>query len=373
MKAKCTILVFWAAFLVLVMNPTSEAVNTRDIDRVRNKGVLDNEDLQLIDNFLAEAVYELVRTRDFTSVARLRTVILSRKSSQAQYAEQFSESAHKYISSGFKETSELTPKARKFNAILNLLILVDKLEDLRLTELAMERLNDENEAIRYWAVHSVTNSGIIKQLNSNKSANSGLASQIAARLQGLVEEACPDILALAADFAAEVNIRQGEDLLLQIADVRISKYVDWTVDYELLDADILKLLCDKISSGGPGASAAARRFGQLYSYVTQRYVKGQDFLTDTQKQQLASVLVETEQSCIGKLLGTPQSVIKRAVEQHNYAGLLQEHNRLLGNDRRAGRLADKLTFDYGKTANGSKRTAPLALPERPKQKLADKK
>ena len=343
MKAKWVIFAVLTAFFVLIVHSGSEAVNTRDIDTVRNKPVLDSTDLQIIDDFLDEAVRELVNTKDFTSIAQTRSTILARNSSrkssaQAQYAEQFSESAHKYISEGLKQAEQLTPEDRRFKVILNLLILIDGLEDVRLAELSIGLLKDENTVIRYWAVHSVTSPGFTKQLNASIATNPQLARRIVEQLKGLVERSRPEILALVAEFAAEVGIPEGEDLLGQIADMRIKRYADWTVDYELLDADILRLLYQKIYSEGlsksqPSAGrykpAVARRFGQLYSYVIQRYVKGRDVLNADQKQQLASVLVETEKSFISKLLGMPQSVIKGAVERDDYTRLLLEHNRLL--------------------------------------------
>ena len=64
MKIKWVIIAVLVAFLILVINPGSRAVNTRDVDNVRKKQVLDNDDLKIIDDFLAEAVQELVRERD---------------------------------------------------------------------------------------------------------------------------------------------------------------------------------------------------------------------------------------------------------------------------------------------------------------------
>jgi hypothetical protein len=98
----------------------------------------------------------------------------------------------------------------------------------------------------------------------------------------------------------------------------------------------------------------------------QRYIMGQDFLSDTVKQQLASVLVEMEIMCISRRMEMPQSIIKKAVEREDYTGLLQEHNRLLGDGTKAGQLSLRLNFDYGKKPDGTKRVAPLALPEPPK-------
>ena len=72
--------------------------------------------------------------------------------------------------------------------------LVDGLENLRLVDLAMNKLNDENEVVRYWAVHSITNPGITKQLNSTNAADLKLARNIIGRLTGLVDNGAPEIV-----------------------------------------------------------------------------------------------------------------------------------------------------------------------------------
>ncbi len=376
-KVKYPIFAVLVAFLVLVISIDAEAVSIRDIDDVRNKGVLDSSDFQVIDKFVSEAVRELVRARDFTSIAKIRTVISSRKSSsrpsdQGQYSERFSESAYKYISRSSEEASALKPQERQFKVVLNLLILVDSLEDTRLARLAMKMLSNENRTIRYWAVHSVTNPGLIKQLNTG---NSELAVEIAEQLSSVIEGASAEVLALIVKFAAEVNVQQGQDLLLKIADARIKKYADWTVDYALLDGSILKLLYGKMASGGSDRGGIGRRFGQLYSYAMQKYImdiNGGSFLSDGQRRQLASVLAEIEASCIGKApLNMPQITIRKAVGQGDYMTLSAEHSRLLGDETRAGELCSRLDFDYGKKPDGSRHTAPVALPERPKGEASD--
>jgi hypothetical protein len=370
--------VLTGVFLVFVVVSRCRAVDTGPIDKVRDKGVLDNSDLQIIDDFVADAVGELAKTEDFTSIAKIRMAILprsnsSRESAKTQYRAQFSESAYKHISKALEAAKELTLAERRFRVILNLLILVDSLQDLRLSDLAMKWLDDEDKAIRYWAVHSVTNAGIIEQLNSKEAPNLELAGKITEQLKKVVESSSPDTLALMAEFAAKVDIPEGEELLLQIADMRIKRYENWTVEYELLDSDILRLLDSRIPTGSMSKPDVSRRFGQLYSYAIQRYVKGRDVLSDTQKSQLASVLVETEISYISKRTKVAQSVVKNAVEQGDFTALLQEHDRLLGDETKVGQLPLKLNFDYGREPDGSRRIAPLVLPEPPKESISSTK
>ena len=375
MKSKWLFFTVLTAFFVLIAHTDSEAVNTKNIDAVRNKPVLDSADLQIIDAFLDAATQELVNTRDFTSISQIRSAILSRNSSRkssaaAQYEEQFSESAHKYISSSLEQAEQFAPEDKRYKVILNLLILIDGLEDVKLADLALVYLKDTNTVIRYWAVHSVTSPNFTKKLNSSKTANLPLANRIISQLKSLIgspEGQDTKLLAMVAEFAAEVDTPQGEDLLGQIADMRSKSYANWSVNYELLDSAVLKLLYEKITSGAINRRTLSQRFGQLYSYAIQRYVKGRSYLNTTQKYQLASVLVEVEKSCISKLLATPQTVIKRAIERDDYTRLLLEHSRLLGDETSAGELPQKLNFDYGASPNGSRLTAPLILQEPPQK------
>jgi hypothetical protein len=370
MKIKRVIFTILIASLIPLGLLRSQAIDTQEIEEVRQKGVLNSKDLQVIDNFLAEAIQEILKTRDFTSIARTRALILSYQSTQGQYAKQFSESAYKYISLALKQ-AETLPKERRFKVTLNLLILIDGLKDPQLADLALAKLKDDNKVIRYWAVRCVTNPGLISKLNPAEGANLRLLQRIVEGLEQLVDSSPPpadETLALITEFAAESNIPEGEDLLGQIADVRIKEYADWTVKYELLDSAVLKALANRISSStGSNKLEMARRFAQLYSYAIERYLKGQD-LSDTNRQYLASVLVETEDKCIGKLLGRPQSNIKRAIEENNISLLRQEYDRLFGNQAKAGELTTKLGIDYGTDANGRKRIAPLPLPDPPKPK-----
>jgi hypothetical protein len=383
MNVKWAFLTVLTAFFILAANSRAIAVNTRDIDSVLKKSVIDDQDRKVIDDFVAEAVQELVKTRDFTSIAKLRAVILSRKGSQGQYVQQFSESAYKYIKAGLEQAQTLRPDERKNNVIVNLLILVDGMEDLRLSDLAIGMLKDNNMVIRYWAVHCLTNPAIVQKLNSQTASNPQLAVTITEQLEGVVQTSKPEILVHIARFAANIDIPEGEQLLLHVADERIKRYADWTVTCESYDVIILKLLESEISlpsqSTGipvpattPRKPDVARRFAQLYSYVIERYIEGDKILSDDQKQQLASVIIEIEEKCITRLLdlSRPQAALRRAIERNDLAALSDEHNKLLGDATRSGQLPLKLGFDYGTTSGGSARTAPIPLPDKPQKPAA---
>jgi len=379
MKTKSVFLCVVAGFLVLGVNLLSWGAQTRDIDEIRTKPVLDGKDLRIIDDFVTEAVGELVKSTDFTSIAETRKVIAVRKdsdvaSSQGQYSGQFLESASRCISEGLRQAAGFTPDERRFKVIVNLLILVNDLEDRRLADIAIGLLGNENAAVRYWAVQCVCSAGMIQKLNPGQPEDAELVARIAGELGKIIETSRPEILSVAADFTGLPRVGQGEDLLVQIARARIKHYADWSVEYELLDGKVLKLLYEKMSSSSSGGSQTGRCFGQLYSYMIQRYIKdleGDTFLAPDSRQQLASSLVEIERSCVSRFIGVPQITIKRGVEQDDARNLAQEHSRLFGTEQAQGQLSEKLGSDYGPGPDGKKHTRPLSLPEPPENLPAD--
>jgi hypothetical protein len=353
------ILVFVVLLLFLPANLS--AVDTRKIAVVQNKDVLDSSDFGVIDDFVEEAVRELVEAKDFSDISKLRsdfvTNSISKKdSSSAQYRNQFTKSAVEHISGALKSSQSFAAD-RRFKVVLNLLIVIESLGDVQLSTLVLDKLDDNNAALRYWALKCFASPEVIRQLND--AGNSSLSAQVISRIGKVVEKCDDALLILIANFASEIKEEQAMELLNRIADMRIKQYFGWQVEDELTDMVILKSLYDKIISGQGGADSA-RRFAQLYSYVFQRYLKGTGKLSELHKQKLVTVMVEIEDKCISKLLGK-QTKIREAIGKKDNEALLREHDNLLGNANTEGKLPAKLNFVY-RGPDGRESTAPLALP-----------
>jgi hypothetical protein len=350
--------------LVLTPFTVSRAqVDARRIDEVFKKDVLTPEDFQVIDAFMTDAVARLVRTIDFTEVAKRRAVILTKQRPQAQYAQRFSEAAGKEIAAGFDYAgTEITDPARRFIVFTNLLILVNELNDPRLADLAIRMIPQENPAVRYWAVQASTNPGVWQKLGQDQASAGQIARKIIDACNPVVATSSPETLLLMAQFAGRNSTPPADDLLGRVAEARIKSYATADVKYELVDTAILKLLSDKITAGSTPNPQLARQFAQLYSFAMQRYIKGvrANALREASRNYLASVLVTTEEQCLSKLLGAPQATIRRAVEASDMDGLQAEHDRLLGGANQAGALPSKFNFTYGSTGNSR---VPQALPE----------
>lgn len=372
-RAVSVILVF--SVVLAVLSVSQAVVDLRRIEEVATKNVLTAEDLRVIDDFMNDAVTDIVRTEDFTAVSKTRSIILNHQADKAQpsargqYAQQFSESAYKQIAEAIKEAEALSSASRRFKVVANLLILVENLEDPRLIDLAIEQLGAENGPVRYWAVRAATDPELWAKLSQNQTNAARLAATIMARCSQAAAGSNADVLRLMAEFAGRFDTSAAAELLAAVADARIARYADWTVEYELVDGVVLKTLTDKLLGGAAPEPQLARRFAQLYSFVIQRYIKGRSasggLLDDASRNYLVAVLVQTEQNCLGRLLAAPQATITRLVTADDLDGLGAEHDRLLGAPGEAGVLPARLGFTYGTEGQG--RAAPATLPDPPQR------
>ena len=368
------ILVF-ILFVVLLYPAFVIAVDTEDIEYVLDKAeggdVLGDSDIELIDDFLASAFDEMLFAEDFFEAVRARVAISTRKGPKQanQYSLHFKTSAGKQIDSTLTEVNEWEDDDRKVQAWRNLVILLGELESMELVQLGLPLIDHEDAAIRYWAVKSITNPSIAAQLVSETDGDAELASEIVRLLGELVQtEKRPEILNLIARFAGVLEGAGATELLMAVADSRIKVYEDWTVKHELMDAGLLRMLGRKIllETSAQQRRLLCSKFAQLYSYVIQRFIMG-DALSQATMAQLASVIVEAEQTAIAELMDRPQKTIRSAIEKRNFTTLQKEHDRLLGTEAKAGTVLEKLGFDYGKDTGGAAVIFPnkLTLPEEP--------
>ena len=353
------------AFIAVLLCPVFAAgvVDTAEIDEVRRRTILNEQDQLTIETFVSQATQELLNTENPGDVASARVVLVSRsksqqESAQIQYGPYFFSAVQKDLSNALQEVAQMPASKQKTIITLNMMILVNDLGNIELSKMALLKLkvDNENTTVRYWAVKAVTNAEIIAQLNSTENGQTGLAREYINLLKSVAKkETCPEITNLIATFAAQIKGSDATGLLEQIADARIAKYADWTVDNELLDMAVLKALFDSIASASLG-----RRFAQLSSYVIQRYLSAGDTLTEEQKQHLASVIVSSER-LLKKMINAQVGNLQRSIEKNRPAILAEEHDALFGSDSAQGTLPLALGFDYGKKPDGSIRTAPLKL------------
>ena len=347
------------------------------IDRVRskatNRGVLDDGDMRVIDDFIAASLEDIVHAEDYTELAEMRRLISDRKGrqGQSQYTAGFILSARKYIALSLEQVDSFKDSRLKIELYRNLVILVVELESADLVHLVFPLLDHTNNTIRYWAVKALSSDVVLAKLNAAV-PDKEFSDQIIAAIQSHIATSNPETLGLIVDFASKLQHPRASQILRDIADVRIKAYEDWSVSQELMDAALLKAIAKLIVNPAFSSDRLlfGRKFGQLYSYVIQRYMEGAEGLGSGSKLQLVSVIADVENSTLLGLTGKRQSTIRKAVESGGFSSLQREHDSLLGSRTAAGLLPKTLRFDYGRE-NGKTVTAPKKLPARPKPKPED--
>lgn len=359
--------VFWA---VSSCFNCAYGLNTSEVDTVRRKDVLSEADIDVIDRFVAGAISELTDSENFADVAATRIAFVSRGRSSSetaseQYESEFNRATAKYMGLVLDQIGTIEDKDRREKVVVNLLIVAENLGSLQISVNAVDFLEHPSSAVRYWAVKCFTDEDVISALNEPGADNAQIVRQIGQSLGKIIEGgASAEFVAMASGLAARLETGDMRDLLNLIADSRIERYRNWDVDYSPADAVILRNLADKIevTADSQSRAALARRFGQLYSFVIQRYIKGQGTLTEDQKNNLLSVMAEVERFAVSDLLeGWPGS-IKKALEADSISALRDSHDELLGSEGEAGMLAEEYGFEYDNAGQGS--TAPAVLPDR---------
>lgn len=369
MRTICYIVV--SILFVFLFSFDAAAVSTARIDVVRAKEMLADTDTAIIEEFLSAALDEFYAKTDFSDIASLRAVIISKSTSefesgQIQYGPRFLSAAQKQITQTLEKASKLPDSLRKQLLTMNLLILISDMGNLEISKIALDYIQTPDVMVRYWAVHCLTNSSILRQLNTAGSEQTTrLASQFVQNLQTAVKsESSGDILILAAQFAADLKTPAANELLMQISQKRAELYLNWQVNDETVECFILKSLSDRLQTDPDNTKIAAKEFAVLYSLVIQRYVLGIETLPAWNLGNLVSVIVQSEKY-ITRFISDWPSSFKRAIEKGGTAGLLAEHDAFFGSASMAGRLPTTAGFDYGKNANGSIMTAPPQLSKPP--------
>ncbi len=369
------ICLFFAVLGVSATYSSVFALNSTEIEGIRvakheSKARLIDGDKGVIETFVRSGLEELLLEEDAWEAVVIRVAILAQKggSELSPYSAAFIEAAVNNLKITIEDAGRLEDADRRQRMLLNLVIIAAELESTEMADIGLGMLASPDAATQYWAVRTVASPAIAAQLTSPIMGDEDLTRRIVSELDKVVGRAvAPETIRIVVEFADAVDTPQARALVLKIADSRMSLYENWTVKYELMDIILLSALGRQIMSetAEPKRLMACRKFGQLYSYVIERFILGGQVLSAGQKRQVASVIAEVENTIVSKLLGQSQVRLKKAVESAKVSTLESARKILLGSSGQTGSLGTKLKFDYGKTATGTTATTPKSLKSPP--------
>lgn len=349
--------------------PAFCAVETADIAAARSRSTtnVSAADLEVISKFWRTSLDRMFLAPETQEVVEVRRQLSEQKGTEGPFRTAYIEEAIKDISVAFETVEKVELADKKAIVHANLMILVAEFQEPKLIPLALKRVADTDDVVRYWAVKSLTQPTMITELTKPNSADK--QTVLKALLDRAAVEQLPQIMRMIIVFAGSVDDPAARQILTSVADARIEAYKNWTVINEDMDIYVLNALGGvAVLQQGETRSTFGRKFAELYSLVLQRYMKGQSTLSAQNMERLVTVIAEVDQNCLNKMFEIKTGIITAIGRK---TGLEREYETLFGNRMMAGQLAAKFKFDYGKDASGKAMTAPPELGAAP-QTLAGK-
>ena len=370
---KTSKLVLFFVLALVLSDRLAFGLSTANIERVRKNvlqasGPLASSDKDVIGDFVTAGLRELLLVEEGSEMTAIRLEIV-RFAGQTEPPSEYSFAYIKAVKSAMvpilRQVSGMPSSERKTAIELNLMILLGHLKSSELSGFGLPRLSHDNAAVKYWAVKVVADKSIATQLNSDITGDAELQAQIVSGLMRLMTEETPAvILNTITGFAATLKDAGGKELLKRLCMLRTKAYENWSVTYEIMDAALLNAVAAQVNVSDDKQSERRellRMFAQLYSYVMQRYLLGEKVLDNISKRNLAGVILDVEEKGLSKMMGSRQTDIKQALTRRDLKALDRAHDTILGSKRRAGQLAYKIKFNYGKDQAGMDLIYPKTL------------
>ncbi len=372
----------WVPFILFILFSAAASlavVPTQAITAVRERTEaaateLTDADKAEINKFILAALNDIFLSKTSEEMAKTRQQILEQKGTKdlSLYATAYITIFRDQLkTTAYAAIQRMEDPAQQLMVRRNLMILAAELKSLILIELGLDRVEEPDAVIRYWAVKSLTNPSLVQQLNSETISDPEAAGRIYEKLQVVVQkEGLPEILVLAAGFGSAWKDNRSAELLSQLASRRIEEYKNCKVQNAWLDGHILNALAEKYLEQKllEEKSKNARSFALLLATVMQRWMQneakpaGQKDLSGEVSAQMITVMVEAEDRILPRMEITAVG-IRKTLER---AGSLQPmYDELFGAAGRSGILPTRLKFDYGRDAEGRTLTAPPTLPPCP--------
>lgn len=354
--------------IVGLITPVFSAINTDEIERLRQRTeksseLLSASDKAAIEKFWKNAITAIVLTEDAQEVVEIRRQIEAQRGTEplSDYTQVFIKEAITNLETAFKNIQGLQDPERKLIAERNLMILTANMKSTKLAAVALARINSDDTVVRYWGIKAVTQPAVIQELTSDIiPLDSVLLDKILTALNEIAGDQTPEVQRMIINFTAAVNHDIARQILLKIADQRIQAYMSWSVRNEIVDVRLLSALGNiaNMQTDAGVRSRFGQKFAILYSVIIQRYMKYTSDLTDEQLDNIKTVIAEIAQNILDRTMDIKTRIIDL---MRRNGELDREYEAVFGDRLRAGELAARYGFDYGKDASGKAITEPPTL------------
>ena len=297
----------------------ADAVSRVEINKLRAKSVLTNEDMQLVDQFVQEQMSDIQFAQQFSVAAdaaeQLRNTAQSEatvQSARQAWSQRFTQAVKAQVPALFQRANELLAdedleqKELGRQIALAALIVMAACDNPALLDQILPLLQHERPEIRYWTVTALNKPTTLAALREDQA----LRGQVINALRTLLNRENPaELLQIVAEWASQLADDPQVDPLLQaIVAQRVQKYQAWNVSEEMCDLAILRAILNV--AGTPTAfqqtqrrAALVRAAADLYCAAGTRYVKAMGYTKpDTNPPQTLPLLTDDSQIASETLL-----------------------------------------------------------------------
>jgi len=349
--------------LATAVTPAGAVVTTRQIDGIRAKPVLrDEQDLALIDTFVKEQFLAMMRAPTPAGMVEPRRNLVAKTSgrSGSSYADRFAQAVQLGCREAFARAGEMTDSGLAEQLRLSaVLVLVDTDNPLLLDDL-LRLTEDKAATIRYWALSGLTTDAMFSFLSAS-GANSSTLRSLVAQLDTVVQHESNGLviakIAAASRLFRANDAKATADLLHKCVQRRLLQYRNWTVQHEISDLETLRQLFTLIAANPFAEDETTGKdivlqAAELISAAYYRYTMGSDFqvgpsqtvtlLGQSSRRELRSLLIESELGLYASITGTNRkSLFFRAIRAARRPGeIASAYNDLLGPEGLVNRTFD---------------------------------
>lgn len=329
--------------LIIAAVNISTAASTAQIDEVRKKDSLTSDDLAIVDSFITDSFTEMLESPTVADSVKRREDILVRrpKEDNLQYRQQFLESIDKNVRSAMQAMQTWTEPVFIEATKLNLAVIIGSLDDISLSDIAIEMADQDNPALKYWALKAITTDKVTEVIKANTTSQQ--AASILQTVNNAATENTPAILRMLAEFASRLGGSEAVEILSKIAQTRIEAYKNHAASMESTDGVILEAIASVISSNNNANSSLAAPFAQLLAFPMEKcliFLAPEGNTSSPSWQQLLTLTAMAEKDILPKF--EISTNLLRAVERRSLKDFTDEYNRLFGEDGTGGELTAKL-------------------------------
>lgn len=282
-----------AGVMVLTAPAVSWAVNRTDIDAIRNKNILADEDTQTLAKFVSEQFDQIARAETQQAVSDTVDSLIQINASNVPinsptrqiYSDAYSKSLKENYPRCIEALGQLTDKNQLVQRKMSVAVVVASADNALLIEDLLTWLNDPLAEIRHWAAKGLTLPTVRTKLLAATRDDETLKKTYDALQSAAEKEPQGGVLLLIATAGILPSSQETAHLLKTCAANRLARYQAWPVNLdENMDMRLLQIILsfvgDSLMDNNELRTSTLVVAADLYAAAYQRYFKATQYKVD---------------------------------------------------------------------------------------------